>query len=120
MTVHIKKLKVRQRKAPNNVMCATQLSAMLGCWAASGDLHSVEQCKVAADTLFNCMRTTALIHILLPCAPLCFALLPFPSLNALFIWQIPPWHTMCPPLNSASKHTSRTPAYAKENAPIYH
>ncbi|TFK26428.1 hypothetical protein FA15DRAFT_588564 [Coprinopsis marcescibilis] len=58
MTIHIKKLKVRQQKAAATVMCAPQLQAMLGCWAASGDLHSVEKCKTAADSLFQCMRTT--------------------------------------------------------------
>ncbi|TFK42908.1 hypothetical protein BDQ12DRAFT_597416 [Crucibulum laeve] len=39
-------------------MCAPQLSKMLGCWAATGDLHSLTQCKDDALTLFECMRTT--------------------------------------------------------------
>lgn len=43
--------------AANN-MCAVQLSTMLSCWAATGDLHSANQCKEAAQTLFHCMRTT--------------------------------------------------------------
>ncbi|KAJ2930087.1 hypothetical protein H1R20_g7011, partial [Candolleomyces eurysporus] len=59
MTIHIKTLKVRQRKAAQTVMCAPQLQAMLGCWAATQDLHSIDKCKGAADSLFQCMRTTA-------------------------------------------------------------
>ncbi|RXW15876.1 hypothetical protein EST38_g9979 [Candolleomyces aberdarensis] len=59
MTIHIKTLKVRQRKAAQTVMCAPQLQAMLGCWAATQDLHSIDKCKGAADGLFQCMRTTA-------------------------------------------------------------
>lgn len=76
MTIHIKNLKVRQRKGTSlysfltcpltsfhltaavNVMCAPQLASMLGCWAASNDLKSVGQCKEAAEALFHCMRTT--------------------------------------------------------------
>ncbi|KAF5324682.1 hypothetical protein D9611_004363 [Ephemerocybe angulata] len=57
MSIHIKNLKVRQRKAAATVMCAPQLQAMLGCWAATGDLHSLEKCKGTAETLFQCMRT---------------------------------------------------------------
>ncbi|EAU88154.1 hypothetical protein CC1G_03826 [Coprinopsis cinerea okayama7 len=58
MTIHIKNLKVRQRKAAATVMCAPQLHAMLGCWAASGDLQSTGKCAQAAESLFQCMRTT--------------------------------------------------------------
>ncbi|KXN82511.1 37S ribosomal protein mrp10, mitochondrial [Leucoagaricus sp. SymC.cos] len=58
MTIHIKNLKVRQRKTPINVMCAPQLATMLNCWAASNDLKSVKDCKAAAEALFHCMRTT--------------------------------------------------------------
>ncbi len=39
-------------------MCAPQLSAMLACWAASGDLHNRALCKETAEQLFQCMRTT--------------------------------------------------------------
>lgn len=31
---------------------------MLGCWAATGDLHSREACQMSAEALFHCMRTT--------------------------------------------------------------
>lgn len=74
MGIHIKKLKVRPRKSQHvlfpsfhksqscsdaaNNMCAPQLAAMLGCWAATADLHSVNACSDAAQTLFQCMRTT--------------------------------------------------------------
>ena len=76
-SINIKTLKVRQRKgvsshhktllvtsdprhalAAQTVMCAPQLQAMLGCWAATQDLHSIDKCKGAADSLFQCMRTT--------------------------------------------------------------
>jgi hypothetical protein len=43
---------------PVNV-CAPQLAALLGCWAATNDLASKsQQCSDAAMTLFQCMRTT--------------------------------------------------------------
>ncbi|TEB36149.1 hypothetical protein FA13DRAFT_1787633 [Coprinellus micaceus] len=57
MTIHIKNLKVRQKKATATVMCAGQLHTMLGCWAATGDLQSIDKCKGAAESLFQCMRT---------------------------------------------------------------
>ncbi|KAG1800828.1 uncharacterized protein HD556DRAFT_1286426 [Suillus plorans] len=57
MTVHIAKVKVRPRKnLPPNV-CAVELSNMLGCWAATGDMLSSNHCQAAAETLFQCMRT---------------------------------------------------------------
>ncbi|KAG7092255.1 hypothetical protein E1B28_008619 [Marasmius oreades] len=58
MAIHIKNLKVRPKKTPVNTMCGAQLSAMLGCWAATGDTHSVSTCQNAAQALFHCMRTT--------------------------------------------------------------
>ncbi|EGN96003.1 hypothetical protein SERLA73DRAFT_185486 [Serpula lacrymans var. lacrymans S7.3] len=58
MSVSIPKLKVRPRKNPTVNLCATQLSAMLGCWAATSDLASTSACKQAAEDLFHCMRTT--------------------------------------------------------------
>ncbi|KAF9483797.1 hypothetical protein BDN70DRAFT_799178 [Pholiota conissans] len=58
MTIHIKNLKARPRKAAQTVMCAPQLTTMLSCWAASGDVMSVGTCQVAAQDLFQCMRTT--------------------------------------------------------------
>ena len=39
-------------------MCGAQLATMLGCWAASGDLHSNTACAEATQALFQCMRTT--------------------------------------------------------------
>lgn len=44
--------------AKQTAMCTQQLSAMLGCWAASGDLHNVGECSQTAQDLFQCMRTT--------------------------------------------------------------
>ncbi|KAF8964003.1 hypothetical protein BDZ97DRAFT_1653227 [Flammula alnicola] len=58
MTIHIKNLKARPRKAAQTVMCAPQLTAMLACWAAEGDLMSVGTCQTHAQDLFHCMRTT--------------------------------------------------------------
>ncbi|KAF7773262.1 hypothetical protein Agabi119p4_5429 [Agaricus bisporus var. burnettii] len=58
MTIHIKNLKVRQRKAAIKVMCAPQLADMLGCWAAYRDTQSIGPCKNSAEALFHCMRTT--------------------------------------------------------------
>ncbi|KAF8803544.1 hypothetical protein BYT27DRAFT_7109386 [Phlegmacium glaucopus] len=58
MTIHIKNLKVRQRRAAQTVMCAPQLTAMLGCWAATKDYHSVRDCQRHAQDLYQCMRTT--------------------------------------------------------------
>ncbi|KAF4603882.1 hypothetical protein EYR40_001055 [Pleurotus pulmonarius] len=58
MGMHIKKLKVRPKKNATNNLCAPQLATLLGCWAATGDLHSKTQpCAEAAETLFSCMRT---------------------------------------------------------------
>ncbi|KAF8201499.1 hypothetical protein BJ912DRAFT_1019448 [Pholiota molesta] len=58
MTIHIKNLKARPRKAAQTVMCAPQLTAMLSCWAATSDVMSVDACKTTANDLFQCMRTT--------------------------------------------------------------
>ena len=44
--------------AAQTAMCAPELSAMLACWAASGDLHNRALCKETAEQLFQCMRTT--------------------------------------------------------------
>ncbi|KAF8232372.1 hypothetical protein L208DRAFT_1436611 [Tricholoma matsutake] len=60
MAIHIKNLKVRPRKNATVNMCGPQLAAMLGCWAATGDLASTGGCSEAAQTLFQCMRTTPL------------------------------------------------------------
>ena len=40
--------------------CKAEFVAMLGCWAATGDVLSADaaKCKQVADVLFNCMRTT--------------------------------------------------------------
>lgn len=78
MAIHIKNLKVRPKKSKPttpllqivlaqtnirfvdaiNVMCAPQLTSLLGCWAASNDLHSINACRDAAQDLFHCMKTT--------------------------------------------------------------
>lgn len=39
-------------------ICGPQLATMLGCWAATNDLHAKGQCIEAAQDLYNCMRTT--------------------------------------------------------------
>lgn len=44
--------------AQQTVMCAPQLTEMLACWAASGDIHSVGKCQESAEMLFDCMRRT--------------------------------------------------------------
>ena len=78
MTIHIKRLKVRPRKgdsglvfqlngilidliAAQTAVCAPELSAMLACWAATGDLHNRETCRETAQSLFQCMRTAVRI-----------------------------------------------------------
>jgi len=75
MTIHIKKLKVRPKKgkkyyffcwpcsniqfvAAQTALCAPELSAMLACWAATGDLHNTKDCSETAQVLFQCMRRT--------------------------------------------------------------
>ena len=42
----------------NVSICAPQLATMLGCWAATSDLHSTNQCSEAAQDLYSCMTTT--------------------------------------------------------------
>ncbi|KAF9066884.1 hypothetical protein BDP27DRAFT_1329921 [Rhodocollybia butyracea] len=58
MGIHIKNITVRPRKNAINVMCAPQLTALLGCWAASNDLQSVNACRDTAQSLFHCMKTS--------------------------------------------------------------
>ncbi|KAF7978113.1 hypothetical protein HWV62_1530 [Athelia sp. TMB] len=58
--MHIKNLKVRPRKNATPSICSAQLTAMLGCMAATGDLHTTTTCADAASQLFNCMRTTSI------------------------------------------------------------
>ncbi|EIW85255.1 hypothetical protein CONPUDRAFT_79919 [Coniophora puteana RWD-64-598 SS2] len=58
MPVHIANVRVRPKKAPPTNLCAGQLSAMLGCWAATKDLHNTGTCAQAAQDLFHCMRVT--------------------------------------------------------------
>ncbi|ESK92989.1 37s ribosomal protein mitochondrial [Moniliophthora roreri MCA 2997] len=58
MAIHIKNLKVRPKKSSSYTPCSAQFAAILGCWATTGDFHSVKQCQEAAQTLFHCMRTT--------------------------------------------------------------
>lgn len=74
--VHIAKVKVRPRKGGSRqtrserlklsnftvntpVPCRRELVAMLGCWAATGDILSTDptRCQMVAETLFQCMRT---------------------------------------------------------------
>ncbi|KDE06110.1 hypothetical protein MVLG_03527 [Microbotryum lychnidis-dioicae p1A1 Lamole] len=54
--VHIPKLKVKPRRTAHIQPCAIELSAMLTCWAASGDLASVDKCKESAAKLHECMQ----------------------------------------------------------------
>ena len=39
-------------------ICGAQFATMLGCWAATNDLHATGPCTEAAQDLYNCMRTT--------------------------------------------------------------
>ncbi|KAJ7285635.1 hypothetical protein C8J57DRAFT_1050854, partial [Mycena rebaudengoi] len=39
-------------------ICGAPLTAMLGCWAATGDFQSQLECRAATEALFHCMRTT--------------------------------------------------------------
>lgn len=73
--MHIKKLRVKARQgafaaatlnlrdidalgvAPFHEPCAAEMTAMLGCWAATKDSMSVGACASAAQGLFACMRT---------------------------------------------------------------
>ena len=43
--------------APFHEPCAAEMTAMLGCWAATKDSMSVGPCAAAAQGLFACMRT---------------------------------------------------------------
>merc|ERR1712230_38960 len=54
-TMHINKLKVKPRKTPYVQPCALELTAMLGCWASSGDLVNAKDCREAAIRLHECM-----------------------------------------------------------------
>ncbi|GJE86860.1 hypothetical protein PsYK624_029430 [Phanerochaete sordida] len=56
--MHIERIRVRPRKNPAVNLCSTQLTAMLNCWMASGDVMSNGQCSAAAQELFTCMATT--------------------------------------------------------------
>ncbi|KAH7889774.1 hypothetical protein F5I97DRAFT_585488 [Phlebopus sp. FC_14] len=58
--VHIANVKVRPRKLTRPVPCKAELASMLGCWAATGDIHSMDptKCKEVAEALYHCMRTT--------------------------------------------------------------
>ncbi|EKM55688.1 uncharacterized protein PHACADRAFT_144385 [Phanerochaete carnosa HHB-10118-sp] len=56
--MHIERIRVRPRKNPPANICAAQLTSMLNCWMASGDIMSASQCRTAADDLFRCMATT--------------------------------------------------------------
>jgi len=56
--MYIKTLKVRPKKNLQPNLCAVQLAAMLGCWAATNDLASAGPCSETAQALFECMRTT--------------------------------------------------------------
>ena len=77
--VHIAQVKVRPTKCAcecpavtlidlsavrRSSPCKAEFVAMLGCWAATGDVLSADpaKCKEVADALFNCMRTTVGPH----------------------------------------------------------
>ncbi|GAA5864128.1 hypothetical protein JCM5296_001683 [Sporobolomyces johnsonii] len=53
--MHIQKLKVKPRKTPYVQPCALELTAMLGCWATSGDVVSAKDCRDSAMRLHECM-----------------------------------------------------------------
>jgi len=43
--------------AAQAAVCTPELTAMLSCWAATGDLHNMNLCRETAQSLFQCMRT---------------------------------------------------------------
>ncbi|KAI5474475.1 hypothetical protein MNV49_003220 [Pseudohyphozyma bogoriensis] len=51
----VPKLKVKPRRTAHIQPCALELTAMLGCWASSGDLMSSAACKESAKKLHECM-----------------------------------------------------------------
>lgn len=48
-------LKVKPRRVAQVQACSLELTAMLSCWASSGDLASSSMCKDAAKKLHECM-----------------------------------------------------------------
>lgn len=48
-------------------ICGPQLATMLGCWAATNDLHAKGPCMEAAQDLYNCMRTTVSCYVYILC-----------------------------------------------------
>ena len=59
MTIKLPRLKVRPRALAQASPCAGELSAMLGCWAASSDKMNTNDCRLAALALENCMANNA-------------------------------------------------------------
>ena len=57
MTIKLPRLRVRPRSVEKATPCATQLAAMLACWAASADRMNTGQCAAAAADLQMCMAT---------------------------------------------------------------
>ncbi|KII88953.1 hypothetical protein PLICRDRAFT_139050 [Plicaturopsis crispa FD-325 SS-3] len=56
--MHIKNLRVRPKKSVAPNVCTEELTTMLACWAATGDLKSTKECAEQATALYTCMRTT--------------------------------------------------------------
>ena len=81
--MYIEKLKVRPRKSTCSTCCVcrnrpeltrraavpfnpcvAELSTMLSCWTAKGDLQNTGACAETAKMLFDCMRTTVRLGLL--------------------------------------------------------
>jgi hypothetical protein len=54
----IPKLKVRARSLAQATPCATELSAMLSCWAQNNDKMNASACASSAKALEQCMATS--------------------------------------------------------------
>lgn len=65
LLIHDLQLKVKPRRAPQVQACALELTAMLGCWASSGDLANVSHCREASKRLFECMAKPVSLVLLL-------------------------------------------------------
>ncbi|KAL7416216.1 hypothetical protein BDY24DRAFT_381373 [Mrakia frigida] len=54
----VRNLKVKPKKLETPMTCGSNFSAMLSCWAASGDLRNDQVCKESALALIECLKTT--------------------------------------------------------------
>ncbi|KAG4301690.1 hypothetical protein PCANB_001865 [Pneumocystis canis] len=57
--LRLKKLKVKPKKNRLISPCATEMSAMLGCWATHGNKPDNVLCEAFAEALKKCMKEKA-------------------------------------------------------------